>query len=285
MSSILLKAAHRRRQVVFTDLDGTLLERETYSWEAARSAIEQLGKRGVPWIVVTSKTRGEVEWWRKRMGNSHPFVVENGAAAFVPSGYFPFPVPTAKQRDNYEVLEWGTGYGELVSALQTASRRSRCRVRGFHEMGAAEVSCSCNLPLEQAALAKRREYDEPFRVLDLSRATQLLEAIENRGLRWTRGGRFYHITGANDKAVAVTALQRLYERAYGPVETIGLGDAANDTAFLNVVDVPVLIRSRGSHYLKAVVPRGIITKQSGPAGWNEMLSQLIGRRAVPDARE
>jgi mannosyl-3-phosphoglycerate phosphatase len=262
-------------QIIFTDLDGTLLDHETYSWEAARPAIERLNLRDLPWVMVTSKTRAEVEWWRKQMDNRHPFVVENGAAAFVPLDYFPFPVPGAARRDNYEVLESGMKYHDLVSCLKEASRRSRCRVLGFNEMSPAEVSFTCNLPLEQAALAKVREYDEPFRILDLNRAAQLLHAIEKQGLRWTKGGRFWHITCENDKARAVTMLQQLFERVYGPVATIGLGDAPNDVPFLNVVTFPVLIRSRGSARLKAAVPRGILTDQPGPAGCNEILLKMI----------
>jgi mannosyl-3-phosphoglycerate phosphatase len=265
-------------QIVFTDLDGTLLDHETYSWEAARPAIEHLKLCEVPWVLVTSKTRAEVEWWRKQMDNRHPFVVENGAAAFVPRGYFPFQVSGAEQRDSYEVLDWGmkgVKYDDLVSRLNEASRRSRCRVQGFYEMTAAEVSFTCSLPLEQAALAKLREYDEPFRVLDLNRVGQLLHNIEKQGLRWTKGGRFWHVTSENDKARAVTALQQLFERANGPMETIGLGDAANDAPFLKVVNVPVLVRSPGSTKLKASVPQGILTDQLGPAGWNETLLKMI----------
>jgi mannosyl-3-phosphoglycerate phosphatase len=261
--------------IVFTDLDGTLLDHETYSWEAARPAIERLKSCDVPWVLVTSKTRAEVELWRRQFDNRHPYIVENGAAAFVPHDYFSFPIPGAAQRDNYHVLEWGQKYGFLVSCLKEASRRSRCRVRGFHEMTAAEVSFTCDLPLEQAALAKLREYDEPFRILDIERAGELLKAIETQGLCWTKGGRFWHITGASDKGLAVTALRELFERAYGSVQTIGLGDEVNDAPFLKVVTVPVLIRSRGSAKLKVAVPHGILTEQPGPVGWNEAILKMI----------
>src|SRR4029077_3602024 len=132
-------------QPVLTDLDGTLLDHETYSWEAARPALERLELSGIPWILVHSKTRAEVEAWRKQLGNRHPLVVENGAAAFVPRGYFQFQVPGATERENYEVLEWGKRYERIVSCLQEASRRSRCPVRGSHEMTAEEVSFTSNL--------------------------------------------------------------------------------------------------------------------------------------------
>src|SRR5215469_2449579 len=60
--------------LVFTDLDGSLLDAQTYSWHAARPAIECLDKRGTPWILVTSKTRAEVEFWREKLGHRHPFI-------------------------------------------------------------------------------------------------------------------------------------------------------------------------------------------------------------------
>ena len=64
----------------------------------------------MPWVLVTSKTRAEVEFWRRCLGNEHPFIVENGGAAFVPAGYFRFAVPGGKPRGAYDVLEWGTPY-------------------------------------------------------------------------------------------------------------------------------------------------------------------------------
>jgi mannosyl-3-phosphoglycerate phosphatase len=261
--------------VIFTDLDGTLLDHNTYSWEAARPALDRLRRQGVPWILVTSKTRGEVEFWRRHLENEHPFIVENGGAAFVPVGYFPCAIRGGKRRDGYEAFEWGTPYEDLVADLQKASQTSQCRVRGFYEMTPEEVASLCDLPLEQAVLAKQREYDEPFLVLDPDRAAGLAAAIEGEGRRWTRGGRFWHILGANDKGLAVAALAALYEQGDAPVRTIGLGDGLNDASFLNVVDAPVLIRSAQATEMKTRVPRGVVTDHAGPAGWNDAILNLI----------
>lgn len=262
-------------KVVFTDLDGTLLDHESYSWEAARPALERLKRRGVPWILVTSKTRAEVEVWRRTLGHEHPFVVENGGAAFVPRGYFRLGVPGSVRRDDWEVLEWGRRYEELVAGLERASQVSACPTLGFHQMTAEEVALACDLPLEQAVLAKQREYDEPFCILEPGRASRLLTALEEQGLRWTRGGRFYHVCGDNDKALAVTVLSGLFRRLHGQATTIGLGDGLNDAPFLNVVDVPVLVRSRFAAVLKRRVPRGILVHRPGPAGWNTAVLALV----------
>lgn len=39
----------RHMYLVFTDLDGTLLDHDTYSWEAARPALDRLKRQQVPW--------------------------------------------------------------------------------------------------------------------------------------------------------------------------------------------------------------------------------------------
>jgi mannosyl-3-phosphoglycerate phosphatase len=246
--------------LVFTDLDGTLLDHETYSWEAARPALARLEQLGVPWMLVTSKTRAEVEVLRREMGNRHPYIVENGGAAIIPGE---------------RVLEWGAPYADLVESLRRASEVSGCRVRGFHEMSVAEVAERCELAPAQAELAKQREYDEPFVVLDEERATALETAIDAEGRRWTRGGRFRHILGDSDKAVAVRALAEFFARAHGPVTTVGLGDSLNDAGFLNAVDRPVLIRSAHSAALQLAVPHGVLTERPGPSGWNEAVLNLF----------
>ncbi len=39
-------------------------------------------------MLVTSKTRAELHALRAELSNEHPYVVENGAASYWPSGYF-----------------------------------------------------------------------------------------------------------------------------------------------------------------------------------------------------
>ena len=75
------------RFVIFTDLDGTLLDHHTYSYDAARPALERLRKSEIPLIMVSSKTRIEIEVLRTEIGNREPFIPENGGAIFIPDDY------------------------------------------------------------------------------------------------------------------------------------------------------------------------------------------------------
>jgi mannosyl-3-phosphoglycerate phosphatase len=262
--------------VVISDLDGTLLDHGTYSFEDARPALELLERRKIPVIYCSSKTRREMEHWRRLTGNRHPFIVENGGAAVIPREYFGTSAVRAEELGEHLIVRLGDPYPELIETLRAAARESGCQVRGFHEMSVEEVAAECDLPVSAAELAKAREFDEPFTVLDLDAAPALLSAIARLGKRCTRGGRFFHITGDSDKAAAVNILLDAYRADGCAVRSVGIGDGINDASFLNVVDMPILIRTPWLQDLQAAVPRGCPTSLPGPRGWNEAIQSLFG---------
>jgi len=262
--------------LVITDLDGTLLDHDTYSYEDAKPALETLGRRRIPLVLCSSKTHAEVEVWRRRLDNRDPFIVENGGAVFIPSGLFPFRIPSALTVGEYEVVQLGSPYSTLVEALGSASRESGCRVRGFSDMTVQEVAETCGMRIEAAALAQRRDHDEPFLIQDTDRSDSLLTAIEKHGFHWTRGGRFHHIIGESDKAKAVELLAGLYRKLDPGLVTIGLGDGPNDVSFLLKVDMPILIRTPLAKLLQDALPRAGVTQCTGPRGWNQAILEAIG---------
>ena len=70
--------------VIFSDLDGTLLDHNTYSFDAAKQALESIEDKEIPLILCTSKTRGEIEYYRELINNKHPFISENGGGIYIP---------------------------------------------------------------------------------------------------------------------------------------------------------------------------------------------------------
>jgi len=257
----------RKKTVIVTDLDGSLLDSLTYSYEEARPALERIARDNVPLVLCSSKTRAELEVYRRELQNQHPFIVENGGAIFVPEGYFPFPVE-GNLKNGYWVLSLGGGYEDMRRGFIALRERLKIDVRGFGDMSVSEVMSLTGLGRDEARRAMMREYEEPF-VFTGAPDERFLQAIEAEGLRWTQG-RIFHIMGNYHKGRAVNILKGLYERARGAVTVIGLGDSLNDLPFLLAVDRPVLIRRPdGSHDPRITIPGLYRTAGIGPAGWNE----------------
>ncbi len=259
--------------IIITDLDGTLLHPKTYSFTEAQPALQLVQERGIPLILCSSKTRAELEVYRDRLRNQHPFISENGGGIFIPEGYFPFPVEGEKC-NGYRVISLGLPYADIRAQFARIRSELGIKATGFGDMTPDEVAALTGLTRDEAVLAQRRDFGEPFffnGVYD----ERLLQAIEAAGLRWTQG-RFFHIMGKHHKGAAAHILRNLFERSLGSVSMIGLGDSLNDLPFLLEVDTPVLIRREdGSHDPRINIPGLYRTNKAGPAGWNEAVLKLL----------
>jgi mannosyl-3-phosphoglycerate phosphatase len=267
--------------VVFTDVDGCLVDHATYSVDEAAGTLARLQARGVPLVLCSSKTRAEIERFQQEVGATGPFISENGGALFVPDGYFPFGLPGARTIAGHQVIELGQPYRTVVDGLHKAAHRAGVRVVGFDDMTVAEVAADCGLSLPAARLAKLREYDEPFRILEgePSQRARMFRALSGAGLRATEGGRYHHVSGPTDKGVAVGLLLRFFRWARGPVVSIGLGDGPNDVAFLRRVDIPIVVANPASGATERVarqVPAAQVTDAPGPAGWRGAMAKYVG---------
>jgi mannosyl-3-phosphoglycerate phosphatase len=269
-----------RAFVVFTDLDGTLLDHATYRFDAAQPALRLLDKKGIPLILCSSKTAAEIERWRGLLRLNHPFISENGGAIFVPQGYFDRDFSHDKDTADYAIIELGMAYSKLRSFLGRLKKRFPGAVQGFGDLEVKEVARLCGLSVEEARLAKKRDYDEPFLLHDAALEPEIVRQAKANGIQVTKGGRFYHLIGGNDKGRAVTTLTDLYRRERGEIITIGIGDSLNDLAMLAAVDYPVLVQKPDRSYDSSVILTNLIRASSpGPQGFCDSVSRLVNTLA------
>lgn len=270
------------RVVVFTDLDGTLLDSATYSFQAAEEALNLLRSHHIPVVLASSKTRAEIELIRNKLDLPHSFIVENGGALYIPNGLFTTPLRGTILRDSYQVIEFGTSYAALRAALKEIEQTVEHRLRGLGDMPAEEIAQRTGLGLAEAILAKQREYDEPFVIEGpATLITKVEPLITARGLRCTRGGRFCHLTGNTDKGRACQFLIDCYRRQYageGDLSTVAIGDSLNDLSMLAVVDRPILVQQPdGSYHPEVSLPHLTRAPGVGPIGWNQAILDLLSR--------
>ncbi|MEQ8937469.1 MAG: HAD-IIB family hydrolase, partial [Gammaproteobacteria bacterium] len=135
--------------VVITDLDGTLLDHDTYQYDAAIPALQELTSRHIPLILNSSKTAAEMKLLRDRLGNQHPFVVENGAGIYLPKG------------DDYKKVSFGMDRQAILSVIHQLRSKGQASFTGFADFTIDDIMQKTGLDREQARLASERDFTEP----------------------------------------------------------------------------------------------------------------------------
>ena len=265
--------------LVFTDFDGTILDHYSYSFEAAQPCIKRLLALNIPIIPNTSKTFAEVQVLQQKMVLNTPFIVENGAAIYIPFDFLPHKPKGAVVKNGY----WCKSFAQKRQHWQTIINKLRsqdeAQFEAFSDMSTERLMQVTGLDQQSALLASQREFGEPLLWLasDKSRL-QFIEKTKTFGACPLLGGRFLHICGDSNKGKALTWFVEEYKRQLPTqkVSSIALGDGNNDIDMLEVADIAVCIKSPVHASLNLNRTKGVFySVATGPQGWKEILDQLI----------
>lgn len=269
-----------RKLIVFTDLDGSLLDHSNYEWHAAKPALKKLDSLGFPLVFASSKTFAEIRKLRDETNNCHPAIIENGTAVAVPAGYFD---KNPETNEEYEIQRFAKPYDEIVNIIHSLRDQYGYRFRGFRDMSVQEICDITSLDQEAAIAAKAREATEPIVWNDTqARLDEFRIRLEHQELTLIRGGRFQHIMSPVNKGRAVSWLLGQYREHNPGIEwiSIGLGDSDNDIEMLRQMDYPVLVKN--PHIRQpdlSGLDNLIRSRLPGPQGWNESVLSLISKLA------
>jgi mannosyl-3-phosphoglycerate phosphatase len=266
------------KNIIFTDLDGTLLDHHNYSFEESSEALNKILAQKIPLIFTTSKTKIEVELLQKELNIKEPFIIENGAALFIPQNYQGMDLSFLDDFDDeYKVMILGKTYRQILNFYE--EYKVEFSMVGFSDMTDFEVTKLTSLELAQAKLARKREFTEPFIFQDgdESKLEKLQNLASTYKIKVTKGGRFYHLIGEKqDKGIAVERTIKLFETLYGQkLYSIALGDGQNDIPMLKNVNLPIVIQNHQGEYLSLDLPNLEKSSFQGSKGWNEMILKCL----------
>ncbi|WP_185962621.1 HAD-IIB family hydrolase [Thalassomonas sp. M1454] len=269
------------KYIISTDLDGTLLDHNTYKYHKAAPALEYCDDMQIPIIFNTSKTFAETDKLRKQLNNNHPFIIENGAAVYIPKEYFDLPEQGSIPRfdaGEYWIYKFGINRSEILSRLTTLCASHPYKYKGFNSTSTRDLSRDTGLSLEQSAAAQERQFSEPVAWLDKKeKLSEFSKHLNLFGLNCIKGGRYSHVIGQTNKAKPLLFLKALYEQKHNVAQTlISLGDSPNDREMLECADIAVVIESP-SHQDPVVSnhPHLIRSRFQGPLGWNESMLNIL----------
>lgn len=273
---------HTGDLLVVTDLDGSLLDHHDYSYSAAEPALELLEALGIPLVFASSKTREEILRLRRQMSNAHPFIVENGAAVFIPRDYFAEQPRGTEIRGDFWVREMAPPRSHWIALLERLERRFPGEYEYFFRAGVDGIAAMTGLDPARAALANAREYTEPVQWRgEQASLANFLDACREAGAQVARGGRFYSVGGDADKGRALRWLREAFALAHGipHIEVLAAGDSDNDASMLDAADTALLIRAEGRPLPRVMREQGVLVSEAvGPAGWAEGVTQWLCRQ-------
>ncbi|USR89942.1 HAD-IIB family hydrolase [Phormidium yuhuli AB48] len=255
--------------VVFTDLDGTLLNSHDYRCDEAIPTLTLLQHQNIPIIPVTSKTRAEVEPLLKDLHLQGPFIVENGSGVFIHPDDERFDLSDTQPQQGYRLKQFGCSYPQARSALSQLSQHLDLTLQGFGDLTVPQLTALTGLAPHAAQQAQTRDFSEPF-ITPRDRPHQTIQqAVSDLGFRIVVGDRFSHLIGPQaSKGTAVRWLLQQFHHSPPPQPILGLGNSPNDLDLLEAVEVPIIIPNN-----KGLIHPGLqhldaqIAPHAGARGW------------------
>ncbi|MCG6898684.1 MAG: HAD-IIB family hydrolase [Gammaproteobacteria bacterium] len=268
-----------KRLLVFTDLDGSLLDHHDYSHEAADPMLAELERMHVPVIPATSKTAAELLEIRKELNNHHPFIIENGAAVYIPENYFRRRPPDTTIVDKFWVKAFTQPRQYWQALLQSLNKDFEDCYTTFAQAGVEGIMELTGLEPGKAEQASMRGYSEPVSWHGTeTKKEKFITQLEDHGAVVLQGGRFLHVSGNCNKGSALRWLTRQYQSddPSRPVVTIAAGDSQNDVAMLETADIALIIRSPVNEMpLINQHQQCFFSGDFGPKGWVEGLNIVL----------
>jgi len=308
-----------KKILVFTDLDGTLLDHYTYQTDDATEMIATLKLNAIDIIPNSSKTLPEIALIREQLDLSSPFIIENGAAVFIPINYFKQQPAETITQGKYWVKSFSQKKSYWLQLLNSEASSFKHLFQGFSEMSNQQLAELTGLSTENAKMAKQRQYGEPLNWLgDEQQQAQFSSLMSRLGANVLEGGRFLHISGHCDKGLAqqwlteqymqqpvaqqaasqssthltessnsrcsLLPLQQALLQSNEPnkqVISIAMGDGKNDIAMLEQATIAVQVRSP-VHDFPPLARTEHVYKSDlyGPAGWTECLNKILSSTQI-----
>lgn len=264
-----------RPKVVFSDIDGTLIDTFTRAYGRSKELVERLKESSIPVVLCSSKTWAEQEAIRKDLGlEGEPFIVENGGAIVIPAGYF--DSEAGRRFDGYTVIELGRPSAEIRKILHKVRKTAGISFKGVSDVSVEELAKIVGMTHDEAERMSKRQYGETILEIDKSQKEHFEQVLHQEGLQIIHGGRYFDVTAGNDKGKAVRMLMELYRKKLGSDTIfIGIGDSPNDAPMLQSTDLAILVQMHDGSWADIDISGIVQVRGIGPAGLENAFANIM----------
>ena len=254
--------------LIFTDLDGSLLHRDTFKFDEIKDYLKQLISKGIFIIPNTSKTEKEILEFNNELGSSLPYISENGSAINgldLLNSNLPKELILSREKDSLM---------KIFEKSVPVNLQNKCK--WLSEMDKKKQSLIFGLEDDKLKMALDRKYTIPFLFEgSKSEKNELSRIVKNIGLALQEGGRVINLTDKVNKAKALQVFVRFFKKNNKNVKTIAVGDNYNDLDMLKTSEFPCLVFNDKFTLDEIPIKNLITTNKPSPEGWADVIKKAL----------
>ena len=257
---------------IVTDLDGTLMD-DNYDIKPAINTLKWIVDEGITLIPCTSKTAAEVEVFRRKIGLSSPYIVENGGAIY------------GINKDLYGISEYALGktHDELKSLLFKLSNEINEELLAFEDLTHSDITQLTGLKGYEIELAIKRLWSVPFLNPSSKALKKLQKVLLAYDLEIVQGNKMSHlIDKKSGKGEAINKLKLIMNKPN--VQVIGLGDSPNDRSLLEISNISIVVpgpEGPNNCFLKDIKSgKFLLAPAPNAKGWSQTVEMILRQQLV-----
>ncbi len=254
--------------VIFTDLDGSLLHRDTFQFDTIKDYIKSLVNKGVIIIPNSSKTEKEIENFIEELGINLPYISENGSSIhglnLITSN---FPDKLILSREKEELLKIFENkvperLKEKCVQISKISKKEKENILGQKDRKLKD--------------ALNRKYTLPFLFKgDKNEKNRLLKILNSNSLTFQEGGRVYNLCDNINKVKSMNKVIKILKKTENKIKTIAVGDNFNDLEMLRNCDIPCLVFNDQFKLDQININNLIFSNKPSPEGWADVIKMAL----------
>lgn len=256
--------------LLFTDLDGTLLNKKTFEFKAALDLVKNCVKKGINIIPNSSKTDLELNEICEDLGIPKVYISENGSCIhglnFLSENLHKEICLSRNKQIIYKSFSDNVDVNlrQKCFILENESLKHQIEILG--------------LPEKKIYKALNRKFSFPF-IFEGNKdeEIELKKIVKKNGLKIQFGGRVLNLGDEVSKGNAmqkfVSLLSKETKKNY---VLICVGDNENDFDMLDKCDYPCLVKN-GSLKKVSFKNQCIFSTQEAPYGWIEVVNETLNK--------
>ena len=254
--------------IIFTDLDGSLLHRDTFKFDPIKDYLKSLLNNGIIIIPNSSKTEKEIEKFNEELGVNLPYIAENGSSIhglnLITSN---FPDKLILSREKEEIFK-------IFENKVPEKLKEKCLE--VSKMSKKEQENILGQKDERLKDALKRKYTLPFLFKgDKIEKNKLSKILSSSSLTLQEGGRVINLCDNINKVKSMNKVIKILRKTEDKIKSIAVGDNYNDLDMLKSCDIPCLVFNDKFKLDQINIDDLIFSNKPSPEGWADVIKKAL----------